>query len=75
MLEGKSMLPKVGIGRRCGATQANVDRYRVLMSDDSYEELVVLGKDSLGQPCLRAMHIINLFVTFSFRGRNISAVS
>lgn len=39
------MLPKVGIGRRCGAIQANVDRYRALMSDKLYEELLALGKE------------------------------
>ena len=48
MLEGKTMLPKVGIGRRCGAIQANIDRYRALMTDEMYEELVALGKELAG---------------------------
>ena len=48
MLEEKTMLPKVGIGRRCGAIQANIDRYRALMSDESYEELIALGKELAG---------------------------
>lgn len=47
-MESKSMLPKVGIGRRCGAIQANVDRYRALMNDELYEELVALGKELAG---------------------------
>ena len=48
MLDGTSMLPKVGIGRRCGAIQANVDRYRALRTDEVYEELVALGKELAG---------------------------
>jgi hypothetical protein len=48
MIEGKSMLPKVGIGRRYGVIQANVDRYRALMSDELYEELLALGKELAG---------------------------
>lgn len=48
MKDIKTMLPKVGIGRRCGAIQANVDRYRALMSDKLYEELLALGKELAG---------------------------
>jgi trehalose synthase len=47
-MDVKRMLPKVGIGRRCGAIQANVDRYCALMSDELYEELLVLGKELAG---------------------------
>lgn len=43
-----SMLPKVGIGRRCGAIQANVDRYRALMSDELYEEIRSLAAELRG---------------------------
>ncbi len=42
------MLPKVGIGRRCGAIQANVDRYRALINDELFEELVTLGRELAG---------------------------
>ncbi|HMS85836.1 MAG TPA: hypothetical protein PKD12_19500 [Nitrospira sp.] len=48
MLEEKSMLPKVRIGRRCGAIQANLNRYRALRNDEVYEELVSLGKELEG---------------------------
>ena len=42
------MLPKVGIGRRCGAIQANVDRYRALISDELYEEIRSLAAELRG---------------------------
>ena len=54
MLEEKTMLPKVGIGRRCGAIQGNIGRYRALMSDESYEELIALGKELAG---VRVCHL------------------
>ncbi len=41
-------LPKVSIGRRCGAIQANVERYRALMPDDLFEELAALAKQLAG---------------------------
>ncbi|MGQ0555354.1 MAG: hypothetical protein ACT4PN_05335 [Nitrospiraceae bacterium] len=47
-MEGKTTLLKVGIGRRCGAIQANDNHYRALMSDELYEELIALGKELVG---------------------------
>ncbi len=47
-MDGKTTLPKVGIGRRCGAIRANVDRYRALMTDEAYEEVLALAADLRG---------------------------
>ena len=47
-MELKTQLPKVGIGRRCGSIQANLDGYRKLMSEEAYEELRTLAKELQG---------------------------
>jgi len=47
-MEIKTQLPKVGIGRRCGAIEANLGGYRGLMSDEEYEELITLAKSLQG---------------------------
>ncbi len=47
-MEMKTQLPKVGIGRRCGAIEANLGGYRSLMSDEEYEELTALAKSLQG---------------------------
>ncbi len=47
-MEIKTQLPKVGIGRRCGAIEANIGGYRSLMSDEEYEELTALAKSLQG---------------------------
>ena len=39
------MLPKVSVSRRCGAMLANVQNYRMLISDDLSEELTSLARD------------------------------
>lgn len=39
------MLPKVSVSRRCGAMLANVQNYRMLISDDLSEELASLARD------------------------------
>ena len=47
-MEIKTQLPKVGIGRRCGAIEANLGGSRSLMSDEEYEELTTLAKSLQG---------------------------
>ena len=47
-MEIQTQLPKVGIGRRCGAIQANIKGYRSLMSDEVYEELTSLATSLRG---------------------------
>lgn len=39
------MLPKASVGRRCGARLANVQHYRMLISDELSEELSALARD------------------------------
>lgn len=36
--------PKAGIGRRCGAIEANFGGYRSLMTGEAYEELTSLAQ-------------------------------
>ena len=47
-MEIQTQLPKVGIGRRCGAIQANINGYRSLMSDEVHEELTSLATSLRG---------------------------
>lgn len=37
------MLPRISVSRRCGAMLANVQRYRMLISDELSEELLQLA--------------------------------
>ena len=53
-MEIKTQLPKVGIGRRCGAIEANLGGYRSFMSDAEYEELTTLAKSLQG---LKMCHV------------------
>ena len=39
------MLPKISVSRRCGAMLANVQNYRMLISDELSEELASLARD------------------------------
>lgn len=39
------MLPKISVSRRCGAMLANVQRYRMLISDELSEELLQLAHE------------------------------
>ncbi len=50
----KTQLPKVGIGRRCGAIEANFGGSRSFMSDAEYEELTTLAKSLQG---LKMCHV------------------
>jgi hypothetical protein len=49
---GKTVLPKVSIGHRCGALLANIENYRLLMSDELFEEVVELARGLLPDVCL-----------------------
>ncbi|MDH5641754.1 MAG: hypothetical protein OEY28_10705 [Nitrospira sp.] len=42
------MLPKVSVSRRCGTMLANVQKYRMLISDELHEELASLAHDLRG---------------------------
>ena len=58
------MLPQVSVSRRCGAMLANVRNYRMLISDELYEELSALAHD------LRQVRICHLNSTaFGRAGR------
>ncbi|MDH4369758.1 MAG: hypothetical protein OEV99_07905 [Nitrospira sp.] len=39
------MLPKISVSRRCGAMLANVQCYRMLISDELSEELMQLAQE------------------------------
>ncbi len=47
-MEIQTQLPKVAVGRRCGAMQANLGGYRGLLSEEMYEELTSLAKSLQG---------------------------
>jgi trehalose synthase len=48
------VLPKVSVGRRCGAIIANVESYRLLISDELFDEIVALARELRG---VRICHI------------------
>jgi trehalose synthase len=48
------VLPKVSVGRRCGALLANVESYRLLISDELFDEIVALARELRG---VRICHI------------------
>jgi trehalose synthase len=48
------VLPKVSVGRRCGAILANVESYRLLISDELLDEIVALARELRG---VRICHI------------------
>jgi trehalose synthase len=48
------VLPKVSVGRRCGALVANVESYRLLISDELFDEVVALARELRG---VRICHI------------------
>jgi len=53
-VEIQTQLPKVGVGRRCGAMQANLGGYRSLLSEAMDEELTTLAKNLKG---IRICHV------------------
>lgn len=53
-MEIQTQLPKVGVGRRCGAMQANLGGYRSLLSEAMDEELTTLAKNLKG---IRICHV------------------
>lgn len=48
------MLPEVRVGRRCGAMLANIENYRMLVSDELAEEVMSLARELKG---VRICHI------------------
>jgi len=50
----ETVLPKVSVGRRCGAIIANVESYRLLISDELFDEIVALARELRG---VRICHI------------------
>lgn len=44
-MKGTTMLPKISVSRRCGAILANVQNYRMLISDELSEELSQLARE------------------------------
>jgi trehalose synthase len=48
------VLPKVSVGRRSGAIVANVESYRLLISDELFDEIVALARELRG---VRICHI------------------
>jgi hypothetical protein len=48
------VLPKVSVGRRCGALAANIDSYRLLISDGLFDEVAALAWELRG---VRICHI------------------
>ncbi|GKS60191.1 glycosyl transferase family 1 [Nitrospira sp.] len=50
----QTSLQKVGIGRHCGSIQANLDRYRALISDELADELTQLSRELQG---VRICHV------------------
>jgi trehalose synthase len=50
----ETVLPKVSVGRRCGALVANVESYRLLISDELFDEVVALAQALRG---VRICHI------------------